>query len=131
MTIFRTHAGEAGTSRGRAQILVCAVRVPYACPSKSHNCWRCAMAPKTERIEMRADDESNAKITEAAKAEQVSVSAFVLDAAVKAADHVLARKDVTLMPAEQFDALLASLDTPDEAPALGALARQPRRYVQA
>ena len=89
------------------------------------------MAPKTERIEMRADDESSAKITKAAKAEQLSVSAFVLNAAVRAADHVLARKDVTLMPAEQFDALLSSLNTPDEAPALERLARKPRRYVQA
>ena len=87
------------------------------------------MAAKTERIEMRTDPESSARIAEAAEAKHVSVSAFVLEAAVKAADHVLARTDVTVMPAEQFDQLIESLDTPDEAPALTRLARKPRRYT--
>lgn len=86
------------------------------------------MAPKTERIEMRADEESSSKIADAAKSQQVSVSAFVLDAAVRAADHILARRDVTVMPAEQFDALLASLDEPDEDPVLDELAQRPRRF---
>jgi hypothetical protein len=32
------------------------------------------------------------------------------------------------VPAEQFDALVAGLDEPDEAPGLEALAATPRRY---
>ena len=84
------------------------------------------MAAKTERIEMRADAQSSARIAEAAEAKHVTVSAFVLEAAVKAADHVLARSDVTVMPVEQFDQLIASLDVPDEAPALSRLARGDR-----
>jgi uncharacterized protein (DUF1778 family) len=88
------------------------------------------VAAKTERIEMRTDPQSSAKIAQAAEAGHVSVSAFVLEAAVKAADHVLARTDVTAMSAEQFDQLIESLDVPDEAPALARLARKPRRYAR-
>lgn len=36
----------------------------------------------------------------------------------------------TVMPADQFDELIASLDTPDDAPALRSLATRPRRYEQ-
>ncbi|WP_157751864.1 type II toxin-antitoxin system TacA family antitoxin [Actinoplanes derwentensis] len=88
------------------------------------------MAAKSERIEMRTDPQSSARIAEAAESQHVSVSAFVLDAAVKAADHVLARAEVTIMPAEQFDQLIGSLDVPDEAPALARLAYKPRRYTR-
>jgi uncharacterized protein (DUF1778 family) len=42
---------------------------------------------------------------------------------------VLASPDVTLMPAEQFDELIAALDEPDEIPALRQAAARPRRYV--
>lgn len=67
---------------------------------------------------MRADPESDALISRAAAAEQLSVSAFVLGAAVREAERVLGRADQTLMPAEQFDALVASLDAADRAPRL-------------
>jgi len=89
------------------------------------------MATKTERIEMRTDRESGAKIAQAAQIERKSVSAFVLDAARSAADRVLARADFVAMPADQFDALLQSLDGPDEAPALSSLARRERRFKRA
>ncbi|MFF5112377.1 hypothetical protein [Streptosporangium sp. NPDC000509] len=36
--------------------------------------------------------------------------------------------DVTLMPAEQFDELVASLDEPDEAPVLRQALRRRRVY---
>ncbi|MER6171697.1 hypothetical protein [Streptosporangium sp. NPDC001681] len=36
--------------------------------------------------------------------------------------------DVTPMPAEQFDELVASLDEPDEAPVLREAARRRRAY---
>jgi uncharacterized protein (DUF1778 family) len=88
------------------------------------------MATKTERIEMRTDPDTGARITQAAQITQTSVSAFVLDAATAAAERVLARRDQTIMPAEQFDALIASLDTPDTAPKLTQIAARPRRFTR-
>ena len=55
---------------------------------------------------MRADAESEALIALAAAAQRMSVSAFVLDAAAREASRVLGRADVTLMPADQFDAFV-------------------------
>jgi uncharacterized protein (DUF1778 family) len=89
------------------------------------------MAVKTRRIEMRADPESEQRITQAAAARQQSVSTFVLAAAVREADMVLARADVTLMPAAQFDALMDSLEISDQAPRLLQAASQPRRFTRA
>lgn len=87
------------------------------------------MAVKSRRIEMRTDPDSEQRITKAAAVRQESVSAFVLAAAVREADHVLARADVTPMPAEQFDELINALDTPDPAPALTRTAARPRRFT--
>jgi uncharacterized protein (DUF1778 family) len=88
------------------------------------------MATRNKRIEMRADPESEALITAAAAACHVSVSAFVLEAATEEAGRVLGRADLTLMPAEQFDAFIVALDEPDEAPRLAQAARSPRRYTR-
>jgi len=44
---------------------------------------------------------------------------------------VLARADVTLMPAEQFDTLMDSLEIPDQAPRLLEAATRPRRFKRA
>jgi uncharacterized protein (DUF1778 family) len=44
------------------------------------------------------------------------------------AQQVLARAGVVLMPADQFDSLLASLDAADEAPALAKAFARPRRF---
>ncbi len=89
------------------------------------------MATKTRRIEMRADQDSEERITQAASLLGQSMSAFVLGAARREADAVLARADTTLMAPEQFDLLLSSLDTTDEAPRLRAAARAPRRVARA
>lgn len=83
------------------------VQVPYGA----------AVATRTRRIEMRADEDQERLITEAAK---LSVSAFVLQAASVEAGRVLARAESVVVPAEQFDALIASLDAPDPAPRLRA-----------
>lgn len=79
---------------------------------------------------MRADSASRDRITRAAQALNEPVSAFVLRAAAAEADRVLARAEVTLMAAEQFDAIISSLDVPDEAPALAALAQRKRRFTR-
>ena len=64
---------------------------------------------------MRADPASEERISRAAHIQDLSVSAFVLGAATREADRVLGRADQTLIPAEQFDALVASLDRADPA----------------
>ncbi len=65
------------------------------------------------------------------EAARVSVSAFVLAAASREADRVLGRSDQTLIPAGQFDALVAALDQGDPAPRLERAARSPRVYRRA
>lgn len=88
------------------------------------------MATKADRIEIETDPETQAKIAEAARAQHTTVSAFILEAASAAADQVLGRGDRTAMPADQFDALMAGLDEPDEVPALTQLASRPRRFTR-
>lgn len=86
------------------------------------------MATKSKRIEVRTEPEREAWIARAAAAEELSVSAFVIGAATREADRVLARRDATVMPAEQFDRLIDALDEPDPAERLRTAARQPRRF---
>jgi uncharacterized protein (DUF1778 family) len=89
------------------------------------------MATKTRRIEMRTDPDSEGRIVQAAGLVGQSVSMFVLSAASSAADAVLARADTTLMPAEQFDGLMRSLDVADKAANLRAAATAARRVARA
>jgi uncharacterized protein (DUF1778 family) len=86
------------------------------------------MATRNKRIEMRADAISEERIARAAQARDLSISAFVLGAATREADRVLGRTDQTLMPAAQFDALVAALDQGDAALQLEGAARGPRRF---
>jgi uncharacterized protein (DUF1778 family) len=86
---------------------------------------------KSRRVEARIDPESEERIVEAARLTCQPLSAFIVRAARAEADRVLARADVTLMPAEQFDALLDSLDEPDEAPTLARAAARTRRFTRA
>jgi uncharacterized protein (DUF1778 family) len=80
---------------------------------------------------MRADPASEERISLAARVRDLSVSAFVLSAATREADRVLGRADQTLIPAGQFDALVAALDQGDSAPRLEQAARSPRLYRRA
>jgi len=89
------------------------------------------MATRTRRIEMRADPVSEERITRAAQAQDLSISAFVLGAATREADRLLGRSDLTLMPAAQFDAFVAALDESDTAPRVQQAARDSRRYRRA
>ena len=90
------------------------------------------MAPaKTHRLDARIDAETDARVQQAAALLDESVSSFVTRVVRVEADRVLGRADVTLMPAEQFDALVESLDTPDEAPGLARAGVRPRRFRSA
>jgi len=77
------------------------------------------------------DPEIRERITEAAAASHESVSGFVMLAARAEAERVLGRTDVTLMPAEQFDAMVASLDVGDQVPNLSRAAARERRFERA
>lgn len=80
---------------------------------------------KTRRVELRTDPATDDLITEAAELLQVAKSAFVAQAAREAAERIIARSNVTLMPAEVFDTMMASLDVPDDSPELAKLAKLP------
>jgi uncharacterized protein (DUF1778 family) len=82
------------------------------------------------RLDFRLQPEEKARIEQAAKASHESLSSFVVHAATAEADRVLARADVTLMPAEDFDALLASLDVAEDVPALARLGKSERRFIR-
>jgi len=77
------------------------------------------------------DPEIRERITEAAAASHESVSGFVMLAARAEAERVLGRNDVTLMPAEQFDVMVASLDVGDQVPNLSRAAARERRFERA
>ncbi len=87
-------------------------------------------APAKARLEARIDADLDDLITHAAQAQGVSKTAFVSDAARDAALKVIARADVTLMAAEVFDQMMASIDVADESPELEELAALPRRISQ-
>jgi uncharacterized protein (DUF1778 family) len=86
------------------------------------------MATKDERLEMRVSRTDRELIEDAARHLRESVSDFTRNAALRRAQNVLARAEVVLMPADQFDALLESLDTADEAPFLEEALARPRRF---
>jgi uncharacterized protein (DUF1778 family) len=85
---------------------------------------------KKRRLEVRTDEATDQLISEAADLLHVTKSAFVTDAARRAAEKVIARSDVTLMSPVVFDTMMASLDIPDESPELAELAKLPRLIAQ-
>ena len=89
-----------------------------------------AKAPAKARLEARIDADLDQLITEAAEKQGVSKTAFVSDAARDAALKVIARAEVTLMAAEVFDQMMATLDTADDSPELEDLAALPRRITK-
>jgi uncharacterized protein (DUF1778 family) len=89
------------------------------------------MPTKDERLEMRVSRTDRALIEDAASRLDEKVSDFARSAAVMRAQQVLARTETTLMPLEQFEGLLHSLDQADEAPRLAKAFAQPRRFKRA
>jgi uncharacterized protein (DUF1778 family) len=86
---------------------------------------------RTSRIELRAQPAREARIRYAAKLQNKSTSAFVLDAAAEKAEEVIAASTQTVVPADFFDELLAALDQPAAPmPRLAQAARKARRFTQ-
>lgn len=83
------------------------------------------MPGRTERFEARVAPREAAKIRRAASLENMSTSAFVVSSAVARADEVIASHQVTTVPPDFFDRLVAALEEPGKA--LPRLARAARR----
>jgi uncharacterized protein (DUF1778 family) len=88
-----------------------------------------AVTVKSRRVEARVDPETDELITRAAQLTHESISSFVIRAARDEASRVLARADLTWMPAEQFDLVISSLDHADPAPGLVRATSRSRRYT--
>lgn len=88
-------------------------------------------APRTSRLELRADPGREQRIRYAAELKRQSVSAFVLDAAADRAEEVIASASATIVPSDFFDQLWDALDRPT-APnaALQRRARSERQVEQ-
>jgi uncharacterized protein (DUF1778 family) len=87
---------------------------------------------RTERIELRAEPEEEARIRLAASLAHKSVTSFVLEAAAERAEQTIAQSATTVVPADFFDALHRALDAPPVPnEALARAARKPRRVQQA
>lgn len=100
--------------------------VPYKCRTVTG-----VSNAKTRRMEQRVDAETDELITKAAALTHESVSSFVVRSARIEASRVMARGDLTMMPASQFDDMLAALDAqPRSIPAL-ARAANGRRFKRA
>jgi uncharacterized protein (DUF1778 family) len=85
------------------------------------------MAVKTDRVEARVSPEERARIERAASTAGLSVSAFMVGAAVERADEIIAEATTTTIPADYFDGLLAALDEPAQARRLARAAKRARR----
>jgi uncharacterized protein (DUF1778 family) len=83
-------------------------------------------------IRFRVTDEADARLRAAASLVNESLTDFTLRPALDRADKVLAQADVTMLPAEQYDRLLAALDEPvTPIEELGRIALAPRRFTRA
>ncbi len=88
------------------------------------------MAVKTERLETRLSPDERDRIERAASTAGISVSAFMVGAAVDRAEEVIAAATTTVVPADYFDGLLAALDEPEAAPQLAKAAKRTRRTAR-
>ena len=85
------------------------------------------MATKSDRIEARLSPDERARILHAASLQNLSVSAFIVAAAVEKADEVITDHTLTHVPPDYFDQLLQALDKPEAAAALERAAQRARR----
>lgn len=87
-------------------------------------------ATKTDRLEARLTHEERKQIEQAAALAGEPVSAFVVLAALDRAELVVSERASMVVPTDYFDRLVASLDTPEEAPRLARAARRAREHKQ-
>lgn len=86
---------------------------------------------ETTRLEIRIPLEVKKLIERAASTSHVSMSSFVLQTMRQAAEDVLRRDRVTVVPPDFYEAMLASLDAPAEPNrALVDAARRSREIIR-
>src|SRR5487761_2713885 len=86
--------------------------IPYTVRTEQNRSREMA---KTARIEVRTDPEREALLKEAASLTDQTLTGFILDAASRRAEEVIAQTSTTVVPSEFFDALLGALDQPPTA----------------
>jgi len=85
-----------------------------------------AVAPRSEKLDLRLSPEAKRRLAAAAAAAQRSVSEFVLTSALAQADEVLADRKRFGLDAEQWAAFMTALDAPTRAlPRTERLLREP------
>ncbi|MDE0573123.1 DUF1778 domain-containing protein [Demequina sp. B12] len=88
-----------------------------------------ATPTRDEHLQMRITAEAKDRLREAARASEQDLSTFVLQAAKRAADEVLAERWTFRLTDEDYDSFLAQLDEPARAlPGLQALATEPSPF---
>jgi uncharacterized protein (DUF1778 family) len=85
------------------------------------------MAARAARLEARLTPTQRKQIEQAAALAGESVSSFVVLAALDRADVLVTERASTIVPAAYFDQLVASMDTPADAPRLALAARKAER----
>lgn len=69
-------------------------------------------SPKSERLAVRISREQRSLLAEASRAEETTISDFVLGAATRAAADVLADRRRFVLPEPEWAAFVAALDRP-------------------
>ena len=84
---------------------------------------------RDHRLDARCDGETHALVKKAAEIVGETVSVFVVTAARERAEKLVARSDRTIMPATQFDAMMAAFDDGVSNPKLQDLLGRPGRIA--
>ena len=85
-----------------------------------------AIAPRTEKLDLRLSVEAKRRLTAAAAVSQRSISDFVLTSALAQANELLADRQHFGLDAEQWAAFMEALDAPGrELPRLKRLLQEP------
>ena len=92
-------------------------------PARTH-------AKSKARLEARIDTDLDDLILQAADRLHVTKTAFITDSIREAALKVIARTEVTMMSAQVYDDMIASIDLADISPDLQSLAALPRRITK-
>ncbi|WP_062386608.1 DUF1778 domain-containing protein [Demequina iriomotensis] len=88
-----------------------------------------ATPTRDDYLQMRISAEAKERLREAARATDQDLSTFVLQAAKKAADEVLAERWTFQLSDAAYDSFLAQLDEPARViPGLQALAAEPSPF---
>ena len=88
-------------------------------------------AAKVERFNIRATREQKALVEQAAEALHMTTSQFLMQAAIRSAEDILAERTRFRVPPERWDEFTAALDRPArEVPALRRAVSRPSPFSE-